>query len=208
MPTESVLFRGVKTPLDKIEVGASRIAGPPDLPIGVLWPVGPDRERLLPMVLQLRLADVPRTRLPRAGTLYFFGAQVAGYRGDEIDEIPAAIIYAPPGATLVRGAMPPEANDAYWDVTHVARCEGWRMHVSATEEDEPTDDDIHVLFPTRKCSSFGETPPAGFVPLLELRSDYAIAMNWGDAAWATWSLPDADLTAGNFERAIATVWIG
>jgi hypothetical protein len=210
MTTHSVLFRGVTAPLDEIEIGASRIGGPPDLPVGVSWPLGPDHQRCLPMVVQLRLADLPPTRLPRSGTLWFFAAQLAQYTGTEINEIPVAILYAPANATLVRCAIPPEANDEdYWNATEVARCEGWRTHVSETEHDEPRDDDIHVLFPVRKYSSaFGETPPAGFVPVLELRSDYALSMNWGDAAWATWIVSETDLTAGHFARAFGNIWIG
>ena len=208
MTTQSVLFRGVKAPLDEIEIGASRIAGPPDLPVGVAWPLGPDHRRRLPLVLQLRLADLPPTRLPRTGTMWFFAAQLADYKGTEINEIPVAVLYA--DAPLVRAAMPPEASDEdYWDVTEVARCEGWRTHVSETEHDEPHGDDIHVVFPARKYSSaFGETPPAGFVPLLEMRSDYALGMNWGDAAWATWIVSETDLTAGHFARAFGNIWIG
>lgn len=212
--THSVLFRGVATPLAKIAVGASRIAGPPDLPAGVDWPHGPNRLRL-PMVLQLALADIAKfpaaKQLPRGGTLYFFAAQLVQWRSPgEINEIPAAIVYAKPGAKLVRAGLPAEADDEdYWDRTEVARCEKFRAHVSDCEADEPSDDDTHVVLPVKKYSSaFGETPPAGMVPLLEMRSDYDIGMNWGDAAWATWIVSEADLKRSRFESAIANVWIG
>jgi hypothetical protein len=210
---DQVLFRGVTTPLDAIAIGASRIAGPPDLPEGVAWPSV--KERRLPMVLQLALADVAAfpaaARLPRDGTLWFFAAQLDDdWSGAEINEVPSAILYAPASTRLVRATMPPESGDeAYWDRFDVARVEGWRAHRAASEEDEPREDDVHVLFPTRKDSSaYGLVPPVGFVGVLEMRSDYGIGMNWGDAAWATWVVPEADLAAARFDRATANVWIG
>lgn len=207
---DQILFGAVPADLREVKVGASRIAGPPDLPLGTIWPTD-DEGRLLPLVLQLRLEDVAAfaaaARLPRSGNLYFFGAPVVSTDEDDHENIPAAIVYAPPGSLLVRGAMPPESTDEdYWDTTSIARIVDWREHAAA---DEPNDDDTHVLFPVGKVSSsYGLIPPDGGVALLEMRSDYAIGMNWGDAAWATWVVPAGDLAAGRFDRSYGHCWIG
>jgi hypothetical protein len=208
-----VLFRGEPAPLESFALGATRIAGPPDLPAGTDWPSLQGRR--LPLVFQLALADVaafPATpQLPSGGTLWFFAAQLADWpaRPTMID-VPAAVRWAPVDAGLVRATLPPEATDEiYWDTFAVSRIVEWRPSEAETEDDEDRDDRWHVLFPTRKESSaWGLLPPDGFVSLLEMRSDYTIDMNWGDGAWATWVLSSEDLRAHRFDRATAYVWIG
>lgn len=43
---------------------------------------------------------------------------------------------------------------------------------------------------------------------LQMASDFDTRMIWGDSAWATWSIPDEDLAAQRFDRAIVSRWIG
>ena len=208
-----VLLRGAAAPLESVALGATRIAGPPDLPAGMDWPGFEGRR--LPLVLQLALADVAAfpaaARLPSGGTLWFFAAQLADWpaRPAMID-VPAAVRWAPVDTELVRATLPSEASDeSYWDTFAVSRIVEWRASEAETEDNEERDDQWHVLFPTRKDSSpWGLLPPDGFVPVLEMRSDYMIDMNWGDGAWATWVVSAADLRAQRFDRATANVWIG
>jgi Domain of unknown function (DUF1963) len=235
---DQVLFRATVTALDEIEVGASRIAGPPDLPEGVDWPRAPCGRRM-PLALQLRLADLPpgaaTERLPR-GTLWFFAAQsAAGGTAASPSGVPSAIVYAPADAALVRRALPPEAeDDTYWEPTKVSRVVDVRAS-TAFEPDEvfdelglstlddvddvqrealrnltqPDDNEpVHVLFPVRSVGSYGVDPPDGWLALVELRSDDASWMNWGDAAWISFRVPSADLAAGRFDRGEGHVWIG
>ena len=208
-----VLFRGAAAPLESVAVGASRIAGPPDLPADVDWPgFG---ERRLPLVFQLALADIAAfpaaALLPGDGTLWFFAAQLADWpQAPHMIDIPAAVRWAPSDAELVRATLPPESTDeGYWDTFEVARIVEWRAADAETEDDEERADEWHVLFPTRKeTSPWGLMPFDGFVGVLEMRSDYSISMNWGDASWATWVLPAEDLPDQRFDRATANVWIG
>src|SRR5687768_10178250 len=105
-----VLFRGAAAPLESIAVGASRIAGPPDLPADIEWPVF--GQRRLPLVLQLALADVAvfpaASRLPGEGTLWFFAAQLADWPdAPHMIDIPAAVRWAPSDAELARATPPP-----------------------------------------------------------------------------------------------------
>jgi hypothetical protein len=205
-----LLFRGVATPLDALAVGASRIAGPPDLPADIAWPCIDGRH--LPLILQLALTDVApfpaAAPLRRDGTLYLFAAQSTEWPGDGRSNVRQAVVYAPPGQTLIRQIMPDESRDPdYWDPTLVCALADLRAATAETEHDE--DPLAHVLFPTRKESSLhGLVPPEDYVPLLDMRSDYDAQMNWADAAWITWAVPSADLTTMTFDNAIANVWIG
>ncbi len=84
---------------DPVPVGASRIGGGPDLPIGV-WPTNA-RGMRHPFLMQIDLAEVasacgPMPPLPEAGLLSFF---VHG------DDLRVDVVYSPPGAPLVSFPM-------------------------------------------------------------------------------------------------------
>src|SRR5215467_8559023 len=57
-----------------LAIGASKLGGEPDLPVGTEWPTG--KGQPLSFVAQIRLSDVapfyPQPPLPLAGMLWFF----------------------------------------------------------------------------------------------------------------------------------------
>ena len=71
-----VSLKPSRSTMDAIPMGASRLAGQPDLPVGHAWPVHGDEPMAL--LAQINLADVaphaPEGVLPPKGWLYFFWA--------------------------------------------------------------------------------------------------------------------------------------
>lgn len=198
---EQVVFRGTLAPLESFALGASRIGGPPDLPSSVAWPESDGQK--LPLILQLALADITAfpaaRRLPGDGMLLFFALPLVEDLG--LSNVRNAIVHVPAGAPLVRGASLPDEE------TPICRPVQWAAARASDQDSEETE--LHILFPTRKYSvAYGMTPNDEHTPLLELQSDYDVGMNWGDAAWITWSVPTRDLAMHRFDRSIASIWIG
>jgi hypothetical protein len=198
---EQVAFRGALAELDSFALGASRIGGPPDLPTSIAWPESNGQR--LPLILQLALVDIaafPAARiLPRDGVLLFFALPWVEDLG--LSNVRNTLVYVPAGLQLVRGAALSEETTPICRIVDLAAAQGLDQ-----DSEQP---EVHVLFPARKYSViFGTVPNDEYTPLLELQSDYDVGMNWGDAAWITWSLPKADLAARRFDRSIASIWIG
>ncbi|HEY4179514.1 MAG TPA: DUF1963 domain-containing protein [Kofleriaceae bacterium] len=213
-------------PADAWELGQSRIGGTPDLAPGTAWP----RHRVtvddhhaslaLPFVAQLDLATVApwQSVLPRTGHLVLFADQstVLG----EIDGYPycaSACLFslagelhrveAPttpesfPGRALsfAQGRSFPDANDLGLDGDQ------WQRYTTAVAElaqPEPR----HALLARPEYGSIAIVPPPGYTALLRVGSDSEI--NWGDAAWITFAIPDAALAAHRFDEVRAFRWIG
>src|SRR5262249_19814963 len=93
---EQVWIRAMPAALSELPVGASRFGGPPDLPDGVEWPVGPG-DQPIPFVFQLDLSDIAGSaaaeRLP-GGMLAFFVSHNTPARGTPFDRIQAPVACA------------------------------------------------------------------------------------------------------------------
>jgi uncharacterized protein YwqG len=93
-----------------LAIGASKLGGEPDMPVGTQWPTG--KGQPLSFVAQIRLPDVapldPQLALPLGGMLWFFyDARQETYGADPADRGGWAVLYgAGDLGTLVRRSAP------------------------------------------------------------------------------------------------------
>ncbi|MEV6928205.1 DUF1963 domain-containing protein [Dactylosporangium sp. NPDC051485] len=179
----------------------------------------------LPFVAQLDLRDVApfQTALPRNGHLWLFADQTSD--GGEVGGlfcVASAWLFEPQSRSLRRAVPPPVPEQfaagsisfapgtampdfydehlalpgAYWHTYEQARV--------AVRQPEPR----HALLPGPDCGVIGDVPPPGYTALLRVDTDDALDMNWGDAAWITFAVPDAALAEHRFDGLIAIRWYG
>ncbi|HUR23182.1 MAG TPA: DUF1963 domain-containing protein [Acidimicrobiales bacterium] len=94
---------------DQLPIGATKLGGRPDLPLGAVWPAYESRP--LEFMAQVRLADVaphdPTGLLPVDGVLSFFFQHVQ----DPIGATASVVAYFPEGTPLARTEYPEELAD-------------------------------------------------------------------------------------------------
>ena len=94
---------------DELPIGATKLGGRPDLPLGAVWPAYESRP--LQFMAQVRMADVaphdPTSLLPVDGVLSFFFQHVQ----DPIGATASIVAYFPEGAPLARTEYPDELAD-------------------------------------------------------------------------------------------------
>jgi uncharacterized protein YwqG len=94
-----------------LAIGASKLGGEPDLPLGAAWPTG--KGLPLSFIAQIRLADVapfdPQHVLPPGGLLsFFYDAAQQTYGADPADRGGWTVVYVPGDTgTLQRLSAPP-----------------------------------------------------------------------------------------------------
>lgn len=91
-------------------VGASRLGGNADVPLGFTWPT--HRDRPLEFLLQVNLADVAENGgpayLPRAGTLaFFYDLEEQPWGFDPKERTGSHVAYFEPGTELLPSSVPP-----------------------------------------------------------------------------------------------------
>ncbi len=114
-----VRLKPSRSPMDAIPLGASRLAGQPDLPQGQAWPV--HGEEPMALLAQVDLAEVaahaPAGILPPAGWLYFFWAVDSegwGYSAESADSFAVRYFEGPvEGLSRVEppSGLPPWAQE-------------------------------------------------------------------------------------------------
>lgn len=94
---------GVPHSDNSIPVGASKLGGLPDLPVDTEWPF--NKSDPLQFILQVNLAELSESPLPKKGLLsFFYGDQVWGM--SEEDKQGYRVLYFDSGATLQRKSAP------------------------------------------------------------------------------------------------------
>jgi uncharacterized protein YwqG len=99
-----------------VAIGASKLGGEPDLPVGTLWPTG--KGLPLSFIAQIRLADVAafdlQRALPPSGLLsFFYDAAQQTYGADPADRGGWMVVYVPgEPAALQRLSTPPSLPTA------------------------------------------------------------------------------------------------
>ena len=167
------------------EVEAARAAGEVDN----------DGEHLvlpLPLLLQLDL-DGRDPRLPASGTLAFF-AHVTTDLPDPLfaKRVAAAVVYQPARRPAPEGSTALRLEPAiHWDIPFEL-LDGLVLPAPS-----------HALFPAPAEELAGPMPPPGELALVRIHGD-----DIGDAAWITFSIPEAALRERRFEAARASVFIG
>ncbi len=181
----------------------------------------------LAFVAQLDLAELAplQSVLPRRGHLWLFADQqttlgeIGGY-----PHCACACLYAAEAsaAELVRAVPPPVPERL---AAHALAFAAARSLPEAGELDLGDDDgrrytaavaDLAQPEPRHACLSRSEygsiapVPPADYTAILRVDSDGSddVAINWGDAAWITFAIPDAGLAAQRFDEVRGFRWIG
>ena len=101
---------------DAAPVGTSRLGGLPDLPLTTEWPT--KNGKPLSFIAQVNLDDVhpfdDEALLPDSGVLSFFYDAISqsAWGFSPADRGSSAVIYSPPGATLIRRDAPESLDDA------------------------------------------------------------------------------------------------
>jgi hypothetical protein len=176
----------------------------------------------LPFVAQLDLAELAKHQplLPRRGHLWLFADQsthageLAGYPhcacacfhaedAELVTVTPPPVPDELPGLAVAFSAARslPTASDL--DL----RDDEWKRYTKAIkplEQPMPR----HACLSRPDYGSIALVPPEGYTTLLRVDSDYDHGINWGDAAWITFAIPDAALAACRFDEVRAFCWIG
>lgn len=163
-------------------------------------------------------------RLPATGRLLLF-ASVATDVPDArfAKRVAAAVIHVDAAMALTPMAQPPTCDP--FPPTTIGLRPAPRLDLALTFEDEQallarlTDDRqragvraaltrSHALLPAPADELAGPMPPPGWVALARLVDDPAAGFTVGDASWLTFAIPEADLAAGRWAAACASVFIG
>ena len=200
----------------RLALGETKLGGHPDLPPDTPWSHSDGRP--LAFVAQIRLDDLPRLDddvLPASGLLSFFCAPIA------LDEQDAGrVLYTPTGTPLVRARAPaeleaderfapapltatielsaPSAQSELLDhlgLSHEQR----RAYDEALEPD--TDTPIHRML--GHPDAIQDDPSAGRPGtrlLLQVDSDEAVGMMWGDVGRLYYLITPEDLADCRFDR--------
>jgi hypothetical protein len=202
-------------------VGATRLGGRPDLPVGAPWPLGPFN-RPIPFVAQVDLSEVAPFGaagvLPNSGLLSFF-FDPSGSGPDQV----APVVYTPAGARLRRVEPPEELTDGerFRPVPLVPHHEAtlppaWNGPVTghlqlpdtawfAYEFDQEVDDEgpWHRLLGHPDAVQGDPRPDSDVVLLLQVSEDDRAGMEWGDSGSVYFMIRNSDLAALRFDRAWA-----
>jgi Domain of unknown function (DUF1963) len=178
----------------------------------------------LPFVAQLDLSKLAphQEAFPRHGHLWLFADQttatgdVAGYPTCACAclyvEDPELVTATPPpvSETLPAFALDfakelalPDANDLGLDGDDWYR---YSEILKSLSQPEPR----HACLVRAEYGSIAQVPAEGHVGILRVDSDYGddYTLNWGDAAWITFAIPEAALAAKRFDEVRAFRWIG
>lgn len=194
-------------------------------------PIGEARVSMpLPFIAQLRLEELGalgvEADLPARGTLWFFASQSTQVDGPLAHaNIASAVLYADAApATLVRTEPPPMPEEDRLAPAALS----FQVRIAVDDALEPstlglTDDEARRLVellrrdasaPRHAClhvpdhGAAGSMPPAGWTSLLRVGSDDALELNWGNAAWVDFCIPDDALRERRWDASRAAVWIG
>jgi hypothetical protein len=183
----------------------------------------------LPFLGQIDLAAVrafdPEARLPARGLLLFFASVTTDVEDPRFAKrVASAVVHVAEPREALRPMATPPMPDSLLTGTIALRCER-RLALDLSWEDgdalrERTPAKNHAalseaigvprdaLFaaPMEECQ--GPMPPEGEVALLRVIEHHEIGFFVGDASWVTFAIPEADLRAGRFEAARASVYIG
>ena len=180
-----------------------------------------------PFVAQLDLAELAplQAALPRTGRIWLFADQsttvgeIAGYQcrasacvydttSDLVRAEPPPVPESLPASALAFTAelVLPNPNDA---AMHGLSSEEWDTYdriVTELGQRDPR----HALLHQPDSGANQDIPPPGFTSILRVDSDYAQTpiINWGDAAWITFAIPDDALASCRFEEVCAFCWYG
>lgn len=209
-------YKAVRTADKKIPVGASKLGGLPDLPVGMVWPC--HDEEPLSFLGQFNFAELSQSvvcrELPAAGWLSVF----CRYDGDGDDDFPKGtwqVLYFPEGTKLVRARSGPEMTFRSGRLTFTET-------LTLPEEDSPFRKEIGLRSDAAAWSKY-QTNVAGYrgghqilgYPcgiqgdvlgrktvrhLLTIGPDKVTGWEWGDGGSLYFVLPEADLKAGRFDR--------
>jgi hypothetical protein len=168
----------------------------------------------LPFVAQLDLAVLQHAALPPRGQLIFFADQ--GTTLGEIADYPycaSACVFTehevervtpPPASETLPGfALAFARGSSLPDLDLIG--EAWQRYEAArkrVDQSAPR----HACFVRSEYGSIAPVPPDGWVGLLRVDSDDVL--NWGDAAWITFAIPEDALAARRFDEVRAFRWIG
>jgi hypothetical protein len=218
-----IWIRATRT--DTFARGQSRIGGVPDLPRALPWPrhrwtraetaTWPDDAQTeladaiahgividdgetaalaLPFVAQLALAELQHEALPPRGQLLFFADQDTTL--GEVADYPycaSACVFTE--HEVERVTPPPTSETLPAFALAFAQASG--------EQPAPR----HACFVRAEYGSIAPVPPEGWVGLLRVDSSDD-GLNWGDAAWITFAIPEDALAARRFDEVRAFRWIG
>lgn len=172
----------------------------------------------------IRACD-PEGRLPARGVLLFF-ASVTTDVADPLfaKRVASAVVHVDASREVLRPREPPLlpdppltgviplraerqlAVDLSWEDGEALGARTPRAVYEAFAERTGVPRDALFAAPMEECQ--GRMPPAGEVALLRVLEHDEIGFLVGDASWVTFAVPEADLRAGRFQAARASVFIG
>ena len=137
----AIILEPDTTEQDALALGASRLAGAADLPVGMSWPTHEDRP--LALLAQIRLDEIapldPEGLLPHTGWLYFFhegGEQVWGY--DPKDRGGFRVFHVDVKESVLQRISPPEGVSEYMSDSHPCSLRFRRVVTLPDPADEDT----------------------------------------------------------------------
>lgn len=182
----------------------------------------------LTFLMQVDLAEVqaccPTAALPATGRLLFFASVSTDVPETVVAKRVASAVRFVDGAGLAP-VNPPLTPDSLLRAVYWLR-PARRLHIGLPSfEDEAellarltTDAQRafvrerctlgHALLAARTDECAGPMPPPGEVALARVMEQVEVGLYVGDASWVTFVIPEADLAAGRWEAARASVFIG
>jgi uncharacterized protein (TIGR02996 family) len=210
-------YKAVRTADKKIPVGASKLGGLPDLPIGVVWPTHDDEP--LSFLGQFNFAELSQSvvcrELPTAGWLSVFCMYSDEDGNDDFPKGTWQMLHFPAGANLTRAASGPETTFRSGRLTFTEtltlpeESSPYRKEIGLGKDEEAWDEyQEHVAgfrgghqilgYPGSIQSSVLDKKTERH--LLTIGQDGTTQWEWGDGGSLYFTLAEADLLAGRFDR--------
>ncbi len=188
-----------------------------------------DGQLVLPLsfLMQVDLAEVracdPSSPLPPVGRLLFFASVATDVTDPRYGKRVASAVRFVDGPSLAPMAQAPTTDSfptraiglrperrLHLDLPFEAQTEllerlssderrAFVKHASGTS---------HALLVATSDECVGPMPPPGEVALARIMDEPDVGLFIGDASWVTFVIPEADLAAGRWEAALASVFIG
>lgn len=188
-----------------------------------------DGHLVLPLsfLMQVELAEVracdPSSPLPPSGRLLFFASVATDVVDPRYPKRVASAVRHVDGPSLSPMVQPP-TTDVFPTRAIGLRPER-RLHLDLPFEEQAallervTSDErrafvkhasgtSHALLVAASEEALGPMPPPGEVALARIMDEPEVGLFIGDASWVTFVIPEAELAAGRWEAACASVFIG